>query len=42
MANLIPHLECHMTRRISSKEKEENKLIMYDSCLLRPQNIFKT
>jgi hypothetical protein len=29
------------TRRISSIEKEENELIMYASCLLLSENIFK-
>jgi hypothetical protein len=29
-------------RRISSNEKEENDLMMYDTCLLLSQNIFKT
>jgi hypothetical protein len=29
-------------RRILSNEKEENGLMMYATCLLLPQNIFKT
>jgi hypothetical protein len=30
------------TKRISSSEKEENELMIYASCLLLSQNIFKT